>query len=51
LHGGATTLARSLATADELLPIFEQHHVHVDGDVLYRCAFTLFATWRDRGCA
>ncbi len=40
-----------VATADELLPIFEQHHVHVDGDVLYRCAFTLFAAWRDRSCA
>ena len=47
----ASFRAALAATADELLPIFEQHHVHVDGDVLYRCAFTLFAAWRDRGCA
>ena len=47
----ATFAAALEASANALLPIFEQHHVHVDGDVLYRCAFSIWKSWRDDGAA
>jgi len=33
----------------ELLPIFAAHGVPVHADVMYKCAFTIFQSWRESG--
>lgn len=35
----------------EYAPRFVAQHITLSDDVIYRCAFTLFAAWRDAGCA
>ena len=37
------------ATVEELVPVLEQRNIAVTGDVVYKCAFTLFTAWRDSG--
>ena len=36
-------------TVEELVPVLERRNIAVTGDVVYKCAFTLFTAWRDSG--
>src|SRR6185437_1630317 len=37
------------ATVEEFVPVLEQRNIAVTGDVVYKCAFTLFTAWRESG--
>lgn len=39
------------AVIAEYAPRFAAQRIALSDDVIYRCAFTLFAAWRDAGCA